>query len=291
MHTRRGIRTTLKEQKLAPKKRLGQNFLVNPQVVQDILARARPAADDTIVELGVGLGSMTLPLAKMVKRVIGIEIDAGLVRWHQEQADLPANVSLVHEDLLKSDFKGLAMECGGRLKIIANLPYSISNPLLFKLIECKDFMDSAVLMLQKEVAQRLTAQPGTKEYGVLSVLLGSCASIEMLLKIGPEQFHPRPKVDSLVVRISFNPPAGQLRQLPPHNIKLLKAIVKGAFGQRRKTLLNALFATGIGQLDKEGIRHILSAAGLAESRRPDQLTVDEYINLARAYAEIMNGPQ
>jgi len=181
------------------------------------------------------------------------------------------------------------MESGGRLKIIANLPYSISNPLLFKLLACKDIMDYAVLMLQKEVAQRLSAHPGTKEYGVLSVLLGSCAEVETLLKIGPEQFHPRPKVDSLLVRITFNPPSKLVRQLPTHDIKLLKAIVKGAFGQRRKTLVNALAATGIAQLDKEGIRRILSVVGLEESRRPDQLTVSEYINLARAYAEMLDG--
>jgi len=285
MYTRQGIRDVLENNQLAPKKKFGQNFLVNQQIVQAILHRANPAPEDTIIELGVGLGSMTIPLAARVKKVIGIEIDSGLVRWHAEEHDLPDNVTLIHEDLLKSDFPLLAAQNGGRLKIIANLPYSISNPLLFKLLDNKDIMDSAVLMLQKEVAERLIAAPSTKAYGVLSVLLGACTTVESLMKIGPEQFHPRPKVDSLVVKITFNPLPKQLKQLPDYDMKLLKALVKGAFGQRRKTLLNSLHATGIKNLGKDEVRQVLVEAGLAESRRPDQLTVAEYINLSRIYGE------
>ena len=199
--TRQSIKTILKDRQLAPSKRFGQNFLVNEQLVETLLDRAAPGPDDSIVELGVGLGSLTIPLARRVRRVVGIEIDAGIVRWHEEEQTLPPNVTLRHEDLLKTDFSALAAGCGGPLKIIANLPYSISNPLLFKLIEQKEHIASAVLMLQKEVAERLVAKPSTKAYGVLSVLLGSCAALEALLKVGPEQFHPRPKVDSMVVRI------------------------------------------------------------------------------------------
>ncbi len=285
MHTRQGIKATLKTYQLAPKKRFGQNFLVNQQVVDAILAKACPASDDTIIELGVGLGSMTIPLAAMVHRVIGLEIDSGLVRWHEEQQDLPDNVTLIHEDLLKSDFRRLAEESGGRLRIIANLPYSISNPLLFKLLENKDIMDYAVLMLQKEVAERLIAVPSTKEYGVLSVLLGACATVEPLMKIGPEQFYPRPKVDSLVVKITFNPLPEHIKKLPDYDMVLLKSLVKGVFGQRRKTLLNALAATGIKNLSKDEVRQVLADAGLVESRRPDQLTVAEYIGLSRKLSE------
>ncbi len=272
------IKNTLQDNNLAPKKRFGQNFLVQRQMVEAILNRAAPEANDTILELGVGLGAMTIPLAARVKGVIGLEIDSGLVRWHEEEGDLPANVSLRHEDLLDSDFRQLAAECGGRLRIIANLPYSISNPLLFKLLDCHEVVDYAVLMLQKEVAERISAQPATKEYGVLSVLLGSCAVVEPLLKIGPENFHPRPKVDSMVVRIRFNPPSAEIKALPAHSLKILKMLVKAAFGKRRKTLLNAL--TGAGGRDKSAVRLILNKAGIPEQRRPDQLTVREYIELA-----------
>ncbi len=275
------VKNTLQDNNLAPKKRFGQNFLVQRQVVEAILNRAAPETSDTILELGVGLGAMTIPLAARVKGVIGLEIDSGLVRWHEEEADLPANVSLRHEDLLESDFRQLAAECGGRLRIIANLPYSISNPLLFKLLDCHEVVDYAVLMLQKEVAERISARPATREYGVLSVLLGSCAVVEPLLKIGPENFHPRPKVDSMVVRIRFNPPSAAIKALPSHNLKILKMLVKAAFGKRRKTLLNAL--TGAGGRDKNTVDIILRKAEISGQRRPDQLTVREYIELARCF--------
>jgi len=284
MPTRQSIKTILKDHQLAPNKRFGQNFLVNEQIVEAILDRAAPRADDTIIELGVGLGSLTIPLARRVKRVIGIEIDSGIVRWHAEKKTLPAHVTLLHEDLLKTDFGALAAESGGRLKIIANLPYSISNPLLFKLIEQKEYLESAVLMLQKEVAERLVAHAGTKEYGVLSVLLGACADVEALLKVGPEQFHPRPKVDSLVVRICFQPVPEAVRDLQEYSPALLKALVKGSFQQRRKTVVNALSHAAIsGIADKDAIGRYLTAAEIGVTRRADQITVREYIALSRAY--------
>lgn len=285
MPSRQSIKTILKDRQLAPSKRFGQNFLVNEQVVETILDRAAPGADDTIVEFGVGLGSLTIPLARRVKRVLGIEIDSGIVRWHEEENTLPANVTLYHEDLLKTDFSRLATESDGPIRIIANLPYSISNPLLFKLIEEKAHIAQAVLMLQKEVAERLVAQPRTKAYGVLSVLLGSCAAITSLIKIGPEQFHPRPKVDSVVVRITFLPVPEAVRELQGFSPSLLKELVKGAFQQRRKTIVNALASAAVGTCDKETIGRYLEQAGIEPTRRADQITVPEYIALCRAYGE------
>jgi 16S rRNA (adenine1518-N6/adenine1519-N6)-dimethyltransferase len=283
MTTRTAIKTILHDRQLAPKKRFGQNFLVNEQIVEKILDRAAPNPDDTIIELGVGLGSLTIPLARRVRKVIGIEIDSGIVRWHEEKQILPPHVTLIHDDLLKTDFGRLAAESGGPLKIIANLPYSISGPLLFKLIDSKEHIASAVLMLQKEVADRLVARCGTKAYGVLSVLLGAYATVESLVKIGPEHFHPRPKVDSMVVRISFLPIPAAVRNLPKFSPSLLKALVKTAFQQRRKTMLNALASPALDTTDKAIIGQRLSSAGIAPNRRPDQLTVQEYISLARAY--------
>lgn len=285
MPTRSTIKSILKDQQLAPKKRFGQNFLVNEQIIEAILNRAAPRQDDTIIEFGVGLGSLTIPLARRVKQVIGIEIDSGIVQWHTEQGTLPDNVTLIHEDLLKTDLARLASESGGRLKIIANLPYSISNPVLFKMIENKNYIDSAVIMLQKEVADRLCAQPRTKEYGVLSVLLGACATVERLLKIGPDHFHPRPKVDSMVIRITFqtadNTPAIDENYSPT----LLKSLVKAAFQQRRKTIVNALSSVAVRTSDKELISQYLLKAGIAPTRRPDQLSIQEYIALTKAYEE------
>nr|MBF0221878.1 ribosomal RNA small subunit methyltransferase A [Desulfobulbaceae bacterium] len=278
------IKEILKDQNLAPKKRFGQNFLIHEQTIETILDRAAPGKEDIIVEFGVGLGSLTLPLARRVKKVIGIEIDAGIVRWHREQNTLPDNVELIHQDLLKSDFSKLASSTGGPLKIIANLPYSISNPVIFKLIEDIEYIHSATLMLQKEVADRLCASPRTKAYGVLSVILGTCAEIKPLLKIGPGQFHPRPKVDSVVVKISFLPVSDRVKCLPLFERKIFTTIVKNAFQQRRKTLLNALSSASINNTTKADVIEILHGAGIEQSIRPDQLSPEQYIQIAQSYS-------
>jgi len=188
-------------------------------------------------------------------------------------------VELRHQDVLKADFRELARQCGGRMKIIANLPYSISSPFLFKLIKHHDLMDFALVMLQKEVGLRLTAQPGTKQYGAPTVLLGSCADTEVVMQVAPEEFHPRPKVDSIVCRISFQPVPPRVAALGSIDYPLLRRVVNGAFGQRRKTLLNALSATGL--LDKPAMGEAIVAAGLAPSIRAERLTLEDFVRLSR----------
>jgi 16S rRNA (adenine1518-N6/adenine1519-N6)-dimethyltransferase len=276
------IKKILRNSKLAPSKQRGQNFLVNPATAEAIVSRAGVCEEDTIVELGVGLGSLTIPLAAKAKEVIGIELDNGIISWHQEEKILPTNVSILHQDLLKADFNEIAGTSGAPLKIIANLPYSISNPLLFKLIENRESMDYAVLMLQKEVGQRLRASPGTKEYGVLSVLLGAYASVEVLMEVGPGQFHPRPKVDSVVVKIVFRQVNKGHHVLPDHDYRLLKRVVNAAFQQRRKTLLNSLSAANIPGASKQNLLQILPMIGIDPKIRPERLTVEDFIKLSNA---------
>jgi 16S rRNA (adenine1518-N6/adenine1519-N6)-dimethyltransferase len=227
----------------------------------------------------VGLGSLTLPLAAKAREVIGIELDKGIVKWHAEENILPSNVTLIHQDLLKSDFRALAEQTGGKLKIIANLPYSISNPLIFKLIENRDIMEYAVLMLQKEVGQRLQASPGTKAYGVLSVLLGAYASTKIIMDVGPGQFHPRPKVDSVVVKITFHPTPERVMKLPTHDYALLKKLINASFQQRRKTLFNSLSSSGIPTTDKTTLALVLEKAGIDPKIRPEKLPVEDFVRL------------
>ncbi|MBU0485031.1 MAG: ribosomal RNA small subunit methyltransferase A [Proteobacteria bacterium] len=277
------IKNILKEKKLAPQKKLGQNFLRDPQTAIRIIELAGVTSEDTIIELGVGLGSLTVLLAQRAKKVIGLEIDRGIVEWHRETNDLPANVTLIHQDLLKTNFNELA-EQHGHLKIIANLPYSISSPLLFKLIKDRDALEYAVLMLQKEVGQRLTAEPATKEYGVLSVLLGTCASMQTLMHVSPAMFHPRPKVDSVVVSLRFNPIPKRCALLPEHDYDLLRKVVNAAFQQRRKTLINALSAANLMELDKKGLTLVLEKAGIAPSIRAERLTIEDYVRLTNVLA-------
>lgn len=282
-------RKILENRQLAPSKKRGQNFLVNPHAPIKMLDLAGFTATDTVIELGVGLGALTLPLAARVHKVIGMEIDAGIIRYHREQGTLPDNVTLLDQDLLTADYRQLAGQAGGLLKIIANLPYSITNPLLFRLLEYRDIMESAVLMLQKEVGERLCAPVGTKEYGVLSVLLAASATVRTLMRLGPAEFHPRPKVDSVVVGITFFPLPERVAQLPAYDSALLTRVVKAAFGQRRKTIHNALSASPLLGLSKEQVAAILQRAGVALNRRAETLSLEEYVTLTRVVADSKGG--
>lgn len=276
------IKSILKRSRLAPSKQRGQNFLVNHRTAEAIVSNAGVTEKDTVIELGVGLGSLTMPLAAKAKKVIGIEVDKGIINWHEENNILPANVTLIHQDLLKSDFRVLAEKAEGPLKIVANLPYSISNPLIFKLIENREIMEYAVLMLQKEVGQRLRADAGTKTYGVLSVLLGAYASTDIIMNVGPGQFHPRPKVDSVVVKITFLPASNRIKELPSHNYALLKKLVNASFQQRRKTLFNSLSSSNIPGTDKLNLPIVLAKAGIDPRIRPERLSVEDFVRLANS---------
>jgi len=275
------IKEILKQQKLAPKKRFGQNFLINKNISEKIVRLAEIKPDDTIIELGVGFGALTIHLAGICKKVIGLEIDSGIMRYHREEDSLPENVTLLHQDILQADFAKLAEESGGRIKIIANLPYSISNPLLFKLTEHKNRMEWAVLMLQKEVAQRLTAEIGTKDHGILTIRMAACASVKKLLELGPQHFHPRPKVDSQVVKITFFPEPERAAALPDYDPALFKKIVDAAFQQRRKTLINALSSSNQVEADKKTLESSLEKLGLDSRIRGERLSVEDFVALTK----------
>ncbi|HEB49213.1 MAG TPA: ribosomal RNA small subunit methyltransferase A [Desulfobulbus sp.] len=279
-------RDILRQQGLAPKKKLGQNFLVHRHTAERIVAAAGVRPGDTVIEVGVGLGALTVPLAGAAARVIGLEADSGIVRMHEEKRDLPANVTLIHADVLQVDMAALTEQAGGRLRIIANLPYSISTEFIFRLIEHFELIETAVVMLQKEVARRLLAKPGTKEYGVPGVLLAACAEVTPLLDIGPAEFHPRPRVDSMVVRLTFHPVPQRVSRLGEFDRRLLRRIVGGAFGQRRKTLLNALASTGLVR-DKERLAACIGKAAINPSVRAERLEIEDFVRLSRSIRAAM----
>lgn len=283
---------TLADHGLAPKKRFGQNFLIHQKTSEDIAQAAQIGPDDTIIEVGVGLGALTLPIAQQAKRVIGIEIDRGLVRYHQENNSLPENVTLLHEDILKTDFSTLAQMSGGKLKIMANLPYSISNPFIFKLVENSTIVDWAVIMLQKEVADRLTAAPSTKAYGIPTVLLGACAKITKLMRLKPDQFHPRPKIDSLVIRIDFHKAPEVLASLPDYDAALYQRVVRTAFAQRRKTLENNIangdfFQVNEKKKKKSAATSAILSAGLQPDMRAENLDIADFVHLTLALQKLL----
>ncbi len=283
-------RKSLKEEKLAPKKQLGQNFLVHKSTAEAVARCGQIHSDDIIIEVGVGLGALTQPIAEQATQVIGLEVDSGIVRFHKEKEDLPDNVTLLHQDILKADFEELQRLSNGPLKIMANLPYSISNPFLFKLIEHQEKMDWATVMLQKEVADRLTAEPGTKQYGIPTVLLKSCATVKSLLTLKPAEFHPRPKIDSVVVRIEFTDKKDIEERV--HDRLLFQRIVRAAFSQRRKTLLNTLTAGGFfrqvadgdKKLEKQLTKETIIAGDISPGIRAEVLDLDQFIGLTLAFA-------
>jgi len=283
---------TLADHGLAPKKRFGQNFLIHQRTSEDIAKAAQIDPDDTLIEVGVGLGALTLPLAQQAKRVIGIEIDSGLVRYHRENNSLPENVTLLHEDILKTDFSALVHKSGGKLKIMANLPYSISNPFIFKLVENSAIVDWAVIMLQKEVAERLTAAPSTKAYGIPTVLLGACARVSKLMRLKPDQFHPRPKIDSLVIRIDFQEVPEAVANLPDYNSALYQRVVRTAFAQRRKTLENNIangdfFRGSEKKKNKSAATSAILSAGLQPDMRAENLNIGDFVHLTLAIQNLL----
>jgi len=266
---------------LAPSRKRGQNFLADPLMAESIVQAAGVTPGETVVELGVGLGALTIPLARVAARVIGIELDSGIIDYHRRQKDLPENVELRHQDMLKADFTEIATNTGSPLKVIANLPYSVSSPLLFKLLESRDSISYAALMLQKELADRLTAAPGSKDYSILTVLFAASAKVDKVLAVGPESFHPRPRVDSAVVRIEFMGREERESRFPPHDLKKLRRTVKVSFSQRRKTLLNCLKSGGLIEGREEGEK-ILTRLGIDPATRSERLRVEEFIALSRS---------
>ena len=271
---------------LAPAKSRGQNFLVNRHTAERIITLAGFSPEDRILEVGVGLGALTIPLAESVAWVYGMEIDSGIIRYHQEERTLPENVELHHGDILRSDFAAIANQLSHPLKIIANLPYSISNPFLFKIIDNRDHIDQVVVMLQKEVADRLVAPPGTKEYGIPTVLLSSCASISSLLHLDASEFHPRPKIDSQVIRITF-----RKNQPDTCDFSALQKIVRISFQNRRKTLLNNLSLLAWPALSnmhdrreiKDTLRITLEKSGIVPERRAETLSVADFLHLTATF--------
>ena len=258
-----------------PRKGLGQHFLVDPNILNKVIRTAQVGKGDIVLEVGPGLGEMTLALARLVKKVIAIEIDSKLVTILKEKVKDYGNVEVVKSDILKVDFKNFYKREGQPIKVVANLPYQISTPLLFHFIELKEFFSTLTLMLQKEVAERMVAPPGGKDYGPLSIFVQSFLDISIRFFIKPSAFFPPPKVESAVVHMAF-------REKPVVELedeKWFKKVVKGCFSYRRKTLANALKHSELSL--PESIELKMMAIGIDPRRRPETLTIQEFASLAK----------
>lgn len=279
-------KTLLQRLGLRPKKSLGQHFLVHPHQARRIVDALEPGGDETVVEIGAGLGALTVYLAGAAHRVVALERDPALARHLQEEilADNPG-VEVRGQDVLKFDFLELSREIGQPLAVVGNLPYQITSPLLFKLMEEREAISRAVLMMQQEVGARLLAAPGTKDYGILSVLLRYHFAIRRLFSLGPANFFPPPQVDSVVLLLT--PAAVSPAARDP---LLLARVVKAAFGKRRKTLNNTLVAEGpaLG-LSPERLRTILAELNLDPRRRGETLSLEEFVAIGNKMVESRKG--
>ena len=270
-----------------PKKRLGQNFLVDPSISERIISLSGFSADDTVLEIGPGKGALTLPLARRVNHVVAVEKDVQLVEWlggSLKKAGLN-NVTLLHEDILKLDWQTLRKHFQGKIPIIGNLPYNISSPVLEKMCQNPQWMGQAVLMFQKEVAERLAAASGSKAYGALTLLVQYHARVLSLLKVLKGSFFPVPKVDSMVVSVDFENP---YPQRAVHEGSFRK-VVKGAFAHRRKTILNSLKGAMPDQT-RESLLNALAACDIESGKRAEVLEMGDFLRLSSALL-IDNGIQ
>jgi len=271
-------RKILKQHGFRPKKRLGQNFLVDQQVLEAMVKAAELKGQETVIEIGPGLGILTRELCRSAGFVLAIELDPSLFGiLKQELAEFP-NLSLVQSDVLAFDFESWLskQDRKGKAKVIGNLPYYVSTPLLFQLLERRDFFSLWVLMVQKEVAERIRAGPGSKDYGSLSIALQLYGDVEPVISVSKEAFHPRPKVDSAVLKI-------RMREEPRTKIEdesLFRELVRSAFSQRRKMLKNALANQMYPGMRQEVWDRAFTGAGIASQRRGETLSIEEFARLA-----------
>ena len=267
---------------LRPKKGLGQHFLVDPSTAEMIVRRAGLSSSDTVIEIGAGLGALTVPLARTSGHVYAIEKDRELTRLLKTELLVHklTNVDVVRQNIMDVDLQTLKAKSDRPLVVVGNLPYNISSQVLVKLIAARSHITRAILMFQKELARRMMANPGKKDYGRLTVMLAYCADITSIATVTASLFYPAPKIDSEVVEVNFD----VRHQYPPHDVDMLFRVIKAAFGKRRKTLKNALSSSGLG-IDPQLAQNALVAAGIDPSRRAETLNVTEFVTLQIRLAE------
>lgn len=259
------------------KKGLGQNFLSSQSVLEEI-ADAAEIENEGVIEIGPGFGVLTNELAKRAEKVLALEIDERLIPILRDTLSEYDNVKVINKDVLKTDIAELIKSEFGdkRVSVAANLPYYITTPIITSLIENRLPLKNLVVMIQKEVADRITAQPGTKDYGAISVLCQFYTKPELICNVGAELFVPPPKVDSAVVKMAFrDEPAVEVK-----DEKMFFRTVKAAFSQRRKTLLNCLAANF--PINKSDLTQIMESVDISPSRRGETLLLEEFAKLAEA---------
>jgi 16S rRNA (adenine1518-N6/adenine1519-N6)-dimethyltransferase len=288
LYTPSTIMEIQKKYNLRPSKSLGQNFLADQNIINGMIEKSEIKKTDLILEIGPGIGTLTEALCQSGGLVLAVEIDRKMIPILDETLRDYPNKVIIHDDILKTDIhqliKGIRLPDGtlpAALKVVANLPYYITTPILMKILEDRIPATSLTMMMQKEVANRLTAKPGTKEYGAITLAVQYYSEASKIIQVPRDVFIPRPNVDSTVVLF-------KVRQDPPVSVKdeaLMFALIKGGFGMRRKTLLNSL--VGVADMTKEQVGLALRGAGIEEKRRGETLSLEEFAQLANKTLEVL----
>ncbi|HVP28603.1 MAG TPA: 16S rRNA (adenine(1518)-N(6)/adenine(1519)-N(6))-dimethyltransferase RsmA [Myxococcota bacterium] len=271
------VRAALERHGLAARRDLGQNFLVDPAIAQRLVTHAGVTPADVVIEIGPGLGLLTRALAARAARVVAIEVDAGLVRALRAEGALPGNVELRHADALAVDLAAMAEEAEGPARVVANLPYAISSPLLRRLLDARHVLADWSVMVQREVAERVQATPGSRDYGSLAVLHHLCVRASRGIDLAPGCFFPVPRVSSRFFRLSprGDTPVGR------DELERVERVARAAFGQRRKTLVNALRGGLVPSPTRARIEAALEGLGLDPRVRAEALAPETFLALAR----------
>ena len=267
-------------------KKFGQNFLIDTHVLDKIIDASGVTEDDFVLEIGPGIGTMTQYLCERAREVVAVEIDKNLIPILSDTLKNYSNVTVINEDILKLDICKLAEEKnqGEPIKVVANLPYYITTPIIMGLFESHVPIDSITIMVQKEVAERMQEKPGSKEYGALSLAVQYYAKPEIVANVPPNCFMPRPNVGSAVIRLTRH-------EKPPVKVedeKLMFRIIRASFNQRRKTLANGLNNSPEIQLPKEVIQESIVSLGVPENIRGEALSLEQFAELSNEIGQRMN---
>ncbi len=258
----------------APRKSLGQNFLQDPNIINKIVSSLGIAKDDVVVEIGPGRGALTEQIISQARHTHLIEFDRDLINYWQQRAESNETLSIHGADVMQFDFNEIIKTTNHKIKVIGNLPYNISSPVLFHLMRFADHIEHQVVMLQKEVVERMASKPGNKQYGRLSVMLQQRYQIENLFKVPPTAFFPPPKVDSAIARLT---PLGHIDH-PVNNQADFEKLVKQAFSMRRKTLRNTL--KGLLTTDQ------IESLSIDPSTRAETLEISDFATLSNFYSSL-----
>lgn len=278
----------LAQNKIKPNKRLGQHFLVDKEILKQIITSASLSKEDIVLEIGAGIGILTTQLVPLVSKIIAIEIDTNLINILKQELAVYTNVVLIKDDILKVNWgQILQFPIQGlppKIKVIANLPYYIVTPVILHLLQAKEFFSTMILMVQKEVGDRILAKPGSKIYGALSVFVQYHTQVRLVCEVNKRCFFPQPKVNSLVLKLD-------VLKSPVISVKdeqFFFQVVRSAFSKRRKMLINAI-SSNLG-ISKDNLARLLTECGIDPKRRGETLSLEEFGKLAGKLMAPMTSP-